>query len=130
MFTRILASLLLFSYAGIAVGSFTHGLLHHLNEKEHRHSLPCLVASMAEIPGDEEVSASPVAVIEAGDCEFKLALHEASRPIVSSGTGFVLGGPWFPEALKIYRPVYISLKKTKPSSFSSRGPPGSISISV
>ena len=77
----LLLTLILGYVWGAVLGNFVHGLLHHLDTRDHQHSLPCVTKGLIETPADEALGISQVPAVTAGNCNFKLALHNLNRPV-------------------------------------------------
>jgi hypothetical protein len=121
---RGLLACIILSYAwGIALGNLTHNFLHHIGEKDHHHSFPCLIVGSTEIPADEARGFSQLPSITASDCNFKLALHSLCRPTTSGATQSLEKIIVVYETPIVAIPVAVWVKEILVSSISSRGPP-------
>ncbi len=121
--SRILGSLIVFSYVwGIALGNFAHNLVHHYDD-HHVHSIPCLIIGLNEAPSDATQNFSQSPNISLKSCDFKIALQNVNRTSIggSAPTLINIVSSFVVQDFLEIDLVYI--KKVLVSSTSSRGPP-------
>ncbi len=117
--------LLTYVYA-VVFGSFAHNLLHHYDDVQHHHSLPCLAEGLNETSTDTSLFIGDHSAVQSADCGFLQGLRDVNRPNITSNSAPLLTQPIFFGILSTLRSPRIWFSRPSSSLFSTRGPPMAI----
>ena len=107
----------------IALGDFTHSFLHHLEEKNHKHSLACIDRALIEGASDKQIDSAAGENFKLAECPLSLALHSVTSASIKLDMLFEVIPLSVIQEKPPYIPEIVSIKTQFLTFLFAQGPP-------